>query len=225
MEAVTGREFIFELLKQISLSKEEAISLGVIETGDVLCFDEYIAKRSVARIIHEVLLKVFKEADEDDWSASLDLKDLYECHTCVRHIAQVYAKGIMDAKDNLFMSKAFIDKSEQKAILKRLSDRESRRVPKRKPVDFGYVDKEYAVRSKNELGAIIIDVRARESFLEGAIIAGSINLSLRELYLNPYSASADLNGEIILVCERGYQSSVAAKLLLDAGYRNVNIVK
>ena len=37
-------------------------------------------------------------ADLQDISAAEELADLYTCHTCVNHIAQVYLRGIMEAQ-------------------------------------------------------------------------------------------------------------------------------
>ena len=43
------------------------------------------------------------EEDESDWSAAERLQDLYSCHVCLNHIAQVYVKGIMGGRrEDLF---------------------------------------------------------------------------------------------------------------------------
>ena len=44
------------------------------------------------------LLKVCGLSDLD-MSGAKGLKDLYDCRVCANHIAQVYMRGIMDAKD------------------------------------------------------------------------------------------------------------------------------
>lgn len=55
-----------------------------------------ITKKQAAIIIHEYLKRVLKEEDEKDTKKALELKDLYDCRICVKHIEQVYLKGIMD---------------------------------------------------------------------------------------------------------------------------------
>ena len=44
------------------------------------------------------LLKVMKVSDLDI-SGAAALKDLYDCRVCANHVAQVYTRGIMDAKN------------------------------------------------------------------------------------------------------------------------------
>lgn len=54
-------------------------------------------RKTVAKTVHEYLLNTLGIQDEANWDAAKELKDLYDCRTCVNHVAQVYVKGIMSA--------------------------------------------------------------------------------------------------------------------------------
>lgn len=96
---ITRREFI----KLLSFSVEDAISLGFAESEDLLYADKYIERRSAVRIVHEYMKKKLGIKDLDDTKKAAALRDLYDCHICVNHIAQVYTRGIMKGiKENVF---------------------------------------------------------------------------------------------------------------------------
>ena len=71
---------------------------GWLEAEDEVFKDQEITRKNVARISHMYLLKVSGLSDLD-MSGAKGLKDLYDCRVCANHIAQVYMRGIMDAKD------------------------------------------------------------------------------------------------------------------------------
>lgn len=71
---------------------------GWLEAEDEVFKDRSITRKNVARICHMYLRKVMNVADLDINGAN-KLKDLYDCRTCANHIAQVYMRGIMDAKN------------------------------------------------------------------------------------------------------------------------------
>lgn len=71
---------------------------GWLDAEDEVFKDKTINRKNVARICHMYLLKVMRVADLDISSAE-KLKDLYDCRVCANHIAQVYMRGIMDAKN------------------------------------------------------------------------------------------------------------------------------
>ena len=54
-----------------------------------------LTRKDAARIIHDFLINIMKEADEIEVSSAYALRDLFECRVCAPHIAQVYEKGIM----------------------------------------------------------------------------------------------------------------------------------
>ena len=71
---------------------------GWLDAEDEVFKDKPINRKNVARICHMYLLKVMKAADLDI-SGAEKLRDLYDCRVCANHIAQVYMRGIMDAKN------------------------------------------------------------------------------------------------------------------------------
>lgn len=64
-----------------------------------------ITRKQAAIIIHEYLRCVLHEDDDRETSLAKELKDLYDCRICVKHIEQVYVKGIMEAMIDLGKSK------------------------------------------------------------------------------------------------------------------------
>ena len=72
---------------------------GWLEEADQLYPDAAISRKNVARILHQYLLKVRNISDIGDISEAYKLKDLFDCRICANHVAQVYLRGIMDAKN------------------------------------------------------------------------------------------------------------------------------
>ncbi len=104
---VTVRDFTLGIMKDDHLGGEsipddelfeKAYSMQVIDNQDYLHPYEYISRKAAARIIHHTLLYLLDEMDISDIRPASVLADLYDCRTCVLHIAQVYLKKIMDSK-------------------------------------------------------------------------------------------------------------------------------
>ena len=72
---------------------------GWLEEADQLYPDAAISRKNVARILHQYLLKVRNIPDICDISEAYKLKDLFDCRICANHVAQVYLRGFMDAKN------------------------------------------------------------------------------------------------------------------------------
>lgn len=202
---------------------EYALNKGIVEDYDLTNRSKPIERRSAARIIHEALLIEFKEKDEYNWSAAENLKDLYSCHTCVMHIAQVYVKGIMLGRDNdVFDVKGSITRAEAEEIIVRMLDREQR-IPqivvdkihskKLTPGEAGELMRSYSI-------ALLIDVRTNEEYNKGHI-QGSKNIPLLDISNNPFSVCVRKDTPLILYCQMGYKSSIAAQILIDAGYSRI----
>lgn len=68
-----------------------------LDDRDFANSDSELERRQAASIIHNFLLKELSESDEESWGQAGKLLDLYDCRVCANHIAQVYAKGIMEA--------------------------------------------------------------------------------------------------------------------------------
>ena len=71
---------------------------GWIEDQDERFCDNSLNRQTAARIIHQFMKIELGVADLQDISAAEALADLYTCHTCVNHIAQVFLRGIMEAQ-------------------------------------------------------------------------------------------------------------------------------
>ena len=74
-------------------------------------------------------------------------------------------------------------------------------------------------------GALLIDTRSEELRRETGVIPGSVHVPLSVLYwrLDPSSESrdpglADLGRRVVLICARGYSSSLAAATLQQLGF-------
>lgn len=72
---------------------------GWLEEADELYPDREISRKNVARILHQYLLRAGGVADIGDIQEAYKLKDLFDCRVCANHVAQVYIRGLMDAKN------------------------------------------------------------------------------------------------------------------------------
>ena len=99
---MTTEGFIKELCRKAGIPFdgvfERGRKEGWLEAGDEIFKDGPLTRKNAARICHMYLLKVMKVKDLD-MSSAAKLKDLYDCRVCADHIAQVYLRGIMDAKN------------------------------------------------------------------------------------------------------------------------------
>ena len=100
---MTRGSFIVSLLRAFGEEYEDIFSRGLengwLEYEDKLYSNEPIARKNAARIIHMFLLKEKGIIDLPSIHDAEVLRDLYDCRICANHIAQVYLRGIMDAKD------------------------------------------------------------------------------------------------------------------------------
>ncbi len=75
-----------------------AHSRGWIEDQDERFCDKNLNRQTAARVLHQFMKIELGVPDLQDISAANVLADLYTCHTCVNHIAQIYLRGIMEAQ-------------------------------------------------------------------------------------------------------------------------------
>ena len=68
---------------------------GWIEDQDERFCNEPLNRQTAARIIHQFMKNELGIPDLPDISPANVLADLYTCHICVNHIAQVFLRGIM----------------------------------------------------------------------------------------------------------------------------------
>ena len=139
---ITVREFTLAIMRDDNIGGEmmtddelfrEAYTMNVIDNQDYLHPDDYITRKAAARIIHHTLLYLLDEIDVSDIRPANVLVDLYDCRTCVLHIAQVYCKGIMGSKTitdkssgktyEIFDMNSGIEHEEMKKILSKIWNR------------------------------------------------------------------------------------------------------
>ena len=100
---MTREKFIKRLLEVFGEDNEDVFSMGFengwLEFEDKLYHEDEINRKNIARIIHMYLLKVKGICDLQDISKASGLRDLYDCRVCANHVAQVYLRDIMSAKE------------------------------------------------------------------------------------------------------------------------------
>ncbi|MBO4515033.1 MAG: rhodanese-like domain-containing protein [Lachnospiraceae bacterium] len=234
-EAVSHREFV-ELLwraflggrKEWADGMEAALRHGWLQPQDLAVCEEPIRRNSAARILHEFLLRELGEADASDWSKAKELKDLYDCRTCVNHVAQTVCKGIMLPDGLVFGMQRTISRREAKEMIERaLTPRKRVGVPKCK-MDAGSMPKAALRVTKEEAQALLqsgerlsfYDVRTKGEY-DRSHLEGARNLPLLRLLTDPKLAGEDKDALILLGCDGGYRSEMAANCLAQAGFRRV----
>ena len=75
--------------------------------------------------------------------------------------------------------------------------------------------------SKASKGFILIDVRSPEEHARGFIPGTDLNIDFREIKARHREIGAQLNEHIVVYCQSGQRSNIAAETLADLGYRNV----
>lgn len=226
-EAVTAGQFISMALRAADAGEnrdgsglEHAVKRLIAEERDILNAEKPVERRSAARIIHRVLSLELGEADEADWSAAERLKDLYSCHVCVNHIAQVYVKGIMPGRrEDLFDLEGYLTRAEAEDIIMRMAHREKREKVERLKGAVREITPDRAFEMLRAGSARLVDVRSAEEYGRGHI-EGAENAPLGELEKNPHGLG-DKGTALILYCRSGSRSRMAANILAGAGFREI----
>ena len=78
---------------------DTALAQGWIERQDIDEAGTEITRLDAARITHMFLMKEVGIPDLTDINAASVLRDLYDCRICVNHIAQVYLRGLIAARE------------------------------------------------------------------------------------------------------------------------------
>lgn len=222
-EKITTEEFITLLLQSCDASISEplnyAMAKGIAEDYDLVHSDREISRRQVARIVHDTLRIELHEKDEDDWMAAKDLKDLYSCRTCVQHISQVYVKGIVEPdKPNIYNVDGHMTRAEAAAVLLKMIDRTKRnpKLAEKKKGANALSPEQARIILTEEKTAVLLDVRMHEDYQRGHL-KESLSLPLDEVKHVHY----EKHTPIVLYCQIGYKSHLAAELLVEAGYTQV----
>lgn len=79
--------------------------------------------------------------------------------------------------------------------------------------------------SINAKGFVLVDVRSPEEHATGMIPGTDLNIDFRELKARHRELGAKLNDHIVVYCQSGHRSNIAAETLADLGYTHVyNVV-
>ena len=68
---------------------------------------------------------------------------------------------------------------------------------------------------------ILIDVRSPEEHATGVIPGTDLNIDFREIKARHREIGAKLDDHIVVYCQSGHRSNIAAETLADLGYRHV----
>ena len=75
--------------------------------------------------------------------------------------------------------------------------------------------------SMPQKGFILIDVRSAEEHAQGFIPGTDLNIDYREIKARHREIGAQLNDHLVVYCQSGHRSNIAAEALADLGYRHV----
>jgi rhodanese-related sulfurtransferase len=70
-------------------------------------------------------------------------------------------------------------------------------------------------------GFILIDVRSAEEHATGFIPGTDLNIDFREIKVRHRDIGAQLEDHLVVYCQSGHRSNIAAETLADLGYRHV----
>lgn len=206
---------------ELSNFTKQGIYKGWLQNGSTQAAT-FLNRKNAAWIVHEFIKIECSEADEADYSPAKRLKDLYDCHTCVNHVAQVYAKGIMGDKQSLFGMEGLLTIEEARQIVISMFHKEKRTPPEKNNfVVRGYKLSLAEAMSKKEKNPkmVLIDVRPRREY-EEKHLEDAISIPLNEILKNPYQVAEDKLTPLLFCCESAYQSEIAANCVVEAGYQD-----
>ncbi|MBQ6696536.1 MAG: rhodanese-like domain-containing protein [Lachnospiraceae bacterium] len=229
--SVSTWQFVCEIMKYYGVQTEDVITYGYnagwLDDQDVTGRALLLERRNAARIVHQFMLMELKEPDMAKVDAAAKLQDLYECRSCVGHVMQIYSKGIMEGHtDNagrfVFGMREQVSVKECCEVVERLFNIE-RRLSQITDIitEVEVITEEQALQYlKEDKKVLLIDVRMADEF-EGRHIEGAANIPLAYILKNPYVVGERRDVRILLYCEEGYQSEIAARCLSEAGYEKV----
>ncbi len=223
---------------------------GWTEEQDAIYRERYIERRAAARILHQFIRMVQREPELENWKPAQQLKDLYDCRTCVNHVAQVYCKGIlpgMRAEDGslIFGMREYLTLPEAKKAVERVWKQELRCLPEEstaslttdeisqkmnpsaaeaaeiriKQLDYAQAEWQIAEYRGKQREFFLLDVRSESAYEKGHM-NGAVSIPLirllekKELYIPKQLP-------VLIYCESGYESMMAAEYFAEAGYTDV----
>ena len=75
--------------------------------------------------------------------------------------------------------------------------------------------------STTQKGFVLIDVRSPEEHMQGFIPGTDFNIDFRQMKTRHRELSAQFEDHIVVYCQSGHRSNIAAETLADLGYRHV----
>lgn len=75
--------------------------------------------------------------------------------------------------------------------------------------------------SMSQKGFILIDVRSPEEHATGFIPGTDMNIDYRDIQARHRDIGAQLDDHVVVYCQSGRRSNIAAETLADLGYRHV----
>lgn len=207
---------------------------GWLEEQDILQPYAPIERRAVARILHMILKIECLEKDEPNIDAAKQLKDLYDCGSCVNHVAQVYCKGIMghlvrNEKIAVFGMRETMSVEEGSEAVDRVFQVSKRCSPIGKDLPHAEHSRQQAVhlsaqsaeeKMAAEQNYLLLDVRTKDEYNQKHL-SGAVYHPFTEILENPEIIGITKNTHCYVYCENGYRSQIVADCLAQAGYEAV----
>jgi rhodanese-related sulfurtransferase len=75
--------------------------------------------------------------------------------------------------------------------------------------------------SPKQKGFVLVDVRSAEEHLSGEIPGTDLNIDFRQIKARHRELGAQLDDHIVVYCQSGRRSNIAAETLADLGYTHV----
>lgn len=75
--------------------------------------------------------------------------------------------------------------------------------------------------SPEQKGFVLVDVRSPEEHAAGVIPGTDVNIDFREIKTRHREIGAQPNEHVVVYCQSGHRSNIAAETLADLGYRRV----
>jgi rhodanese-related sulfurtransferase len=75
--------------------------------------------------------------------------------------------------------------------------------------------------SMRQKGFTLIDVRSAEEHATGFIPGTDLNIDFREMKRRHRDIGAQMDDHLVVYCQSGHRSNIAAEMLADLGYRHV----
>lgn len=75
--------------------------------------------------------------------------------------------------------------------------------------------------SADKKGFVLVDVRSPEEHVGGFIPGTDLNIDFREIKSRHREIGAQFDDHIVVYCQSGHRSNIAAETLADLGYRHV----